>query len=168
MGLEKESLEARIFMEENEDFDKDSDPAVSLEMPYDRDPHRINDSLKLTFVDVIGEPVTTRSFDSIWVCSHAVFEIAKFLLYKLLTLILAIPLSLVAGIVFAILSSLHIWIVVPFVKTILMSLPAVQRIWQSIVDSFVSPVFHSMGRCCSAVSIHVNKDETSKMEELSF
>ncbi|KAK4831158.1 hypothetical protein QYF61_015628 [Mycteria americana] len=62
----------------------------------------------LGFEDVIAEPELTHSFDKVWICSHALFELSKYLIYKLLTLVLAIPLALVVGIVFAVLSCLHI------------------------------------------------------------
>ena len=65
--------------------------------------------LQVGFEDVIAEPVTTHSFDKVWICSHALFEISKYVIYKFLTLFLAIPLAFAAGILFATLSCLHIW-----------------------------------------------------------
>lgn len=64
---------------------------------------------QLGFEDVIAEPELTHSFDKVWICSHALFELSKYALYKLLSLLLAVPLALVLGIVFAVLSCLHIW-----------------------------------------------------------
>lgn len=64
---------------------------------------------QLGFEDVIAEPELTHSFDKVWICSHALFELSKYVLYKLLSLLLAVPLALVLGIVFAVLSCLHIW-----------------------------------------------------------
>lgn len=58
---------------------------------------------------MIAEPELTHSFDKVWICSHALFELSKYALYKLLSLLLAVPLALVLGIVFAVLSCLHIW-----------------------------------------------------------
>jgi hypothetical protein len=45
----------------------------------------------------------------VWICSHALFEISKYVIYKFLTVFLAIPLAFAAGILFATLSCLHIW-----------------------------------------------------------
>ncbi|XP_053113171.1 caveolin-2 isoform X3 [Hemicordylus capensis] len=114
MGLEKEKADTKIFMDDD-GFNRSSSPALSdteksLEKAPDRDPHGLNTHLKLGFDDVIAEPASTHSFDRVWICSHALFEISKYLIYKLLTLILAIPLALVAGILFAVLSCLHIWL----------------------------------------------------------
>lgn len=58
---------------------------------------------------MIAEPVTTHSLDKVWICSHALFEICKYAVYKFLTAFLAVPLAFAAGILFAALSCLHIW-----------------------------------------------------------
>ncbi|KAK6482535.1 caveolin-2-like [Huso huso] len=160
MGLEKEKSETRIIMDDDE-FNKSIEPILpkkKIRADPNRDPHDINSHLKVNFEDVIAEPDTTHSFDKVWICSNAVFELVKFLLYRLLTTILAIPLSFVAGILFAILSSIHIWIVVPCIKSCMMALPSVQAIWRSLVDVFISPLVKSMGRCFSSVGFHVMKD----------
>ncbi|XP_073429440.1 caveolin-2 [Dendrobates tinctorius] len=159
MGLEKEKADARIFMDEDE-FNRSSAPMLtekSYDSQPDRDPHDLNGHLKLSFEDVIAEPDSTHSFDKVWICSTALFEISKYLIYKLLTVLLAIPLAFILGLLFAILSCLHIWVVMPFVRTSLMLLPSVQAIWRGLTDSFVAPLFASMGRCFSTVSVRVDQ-----------
>ncbi|XP_068132557.1 caveolin-2 [Hyperolius riggenbachi] len=159
MGLEKEKADARIFMDE-EEFNRSTMPMLSEKTytanHHDRDPHNLNSHLKLGFEDVIAEPDTTHSFDKVWICSTALYEVSKYLIYKVLTVLLAIPLAFVIGLVFAILSCVHIWIVMPFVRTCLMVLPSVQAIWKGITDSLISPLFESMGRCFSTVSVKVD------------
>ena len=66
-------------------------------------------SPQVGFEDVIAEPESTHSLDKVWICSHALFEISKYVIYKFLTVFLAIPLAFAAGILFATLSCLHIW-----------------------------------------------------------
>ncbi|KAM5172739.1 caveolin-2 [Mantella aurantiaca] len=159
MGLEKEKADHRIFMDED-DFNR-SDMPMLTEKTYDtnhrdRDPHNLNGHLKLGFEDVIAEPETTHSFDKVWICSTALYEISKYLIYKVLTLLLAIPLAFVIGLLFATLSCLHIWFVMPFVRTCLMVLPSVQAIWKGLTDSFIAPLFASMGRCFSSVSVRID------------
>ncbi|MEE6480931.1 hypothetical protein FKM82_012709 [Ascaphus truei] len=114
--------------------------------------------MMLGFEDVIGEPDTTHSFDKVWIFSTALFEITKYLIYKVLTLILAIPLAFILGLVFAILSCLHIWIVMPFVKTCVMVLPSVQAIWKGMTESLIGPLFASMARCFSTVSVRLDQN----------
>ncbi|XP_044136233.1 caveolin-2 [Bufo gargarizans] len=159
MGIEKEKADARIFMDEDE-FNRSSAPMItekSYESEPDRDPHNLNGHLKLSFEDVIAEPDSTHSFDKVWICSTALFEISKYLLYKVLTVVLAIPLAFVLGLLFAILSCLHIWVVMPFVRTCLMVLPSVQAVWRGLTDSFVAPLFASMGRCFSSISLRIDR-----------
>lgn len=122
-----------------------------------RDPGGLNTHTKVSFEDVIAEPVGTQSFDGIWICSHASFEVGKFLLYKVLTLFLAIPLAFIIGILFAVTSYVHIWFLMPIVKTFMMILPPIKIIWKSIMDMFVSPLFESKGRCLSAFNIRISE-----------
>ncbi|XP_010002622.1 PREDICTED: caveolin-2 [Chaetura pelagica] len=110
------------------------------------------------FEDVIAEPELTHSFDKVWICSHALFELSKYLIYKLLSLVLAIPMALVLALVFAVLSWLHIWIVMPFVKTCLMVLPSVQILWKSLTDVCILPLFQSIGRCFAMVNIRLDQE----------
>ncbi|XP_054844748.1 caveolin-2 [Eublepharis macularius] len=162
MGLEKEKADTKIFMDE-EGFNRSSSPALSEaekspEETRDRDPRGLNSHLKLGFEDVIAEPASTHSFDRVWICSHALFELSKYLIYKLLTLLLAVPLALVAGILFAVLSCLHIWVVVPFIKSCLMVLPSVQAVWKSVTDVLIAPLFHSIGRCFATINIRLDQE----------
>ncbi|XP_067420067.1 caveolin-2 [Emydura macquarii macquarii] len=156
MGLEKERGDTKIFMAE-ESFAL-AGPEKREENGPGRDPRGLNTHLQLGFEDVLAEPASSHSFDKVWICSHALFELSKFVLYKLLTLFLAVPLALVAGIVFAVLSCLHIWIVMPFVKTCLMVLPSVQTIWKSVTDVLIAPVFQSLGRCFTTVNIRLDQE----------
>ncbi|XP_036376395.1 caveolin-2-like [Megalops cyprinoides] len=157
MGLENEKSETTVILDEDE-FNRSIDPILNQKEKVftatpDRDPHDINGQLKVGFEDVIAEPSTTHSFDKVWIGSHAVFELAKFVFYRLLTTLLAVPMSFVAGIVFAVLSCVHIWVVMPVVQTCMVALPSIQTIWRSLMDTFVAPLFLSAGRCLSAVNV---------------
>ncbi|XP_028670330.1 caveolin-2 [Erpetoichthys calabaricus] len=161
MGLEKERSDTRIIMNDDE-FNRSFEPILPKKEKEvaapDRDPHDINSHIKVNFEDVIAEPEGTHSFDKVWVCSHAVFELVKYLLYAFLTTVLAIPLSFVAGIYFAVISAIHIWIVMPCIKSCLMALPPFKAIWKSLVDMFISPFFESMGKCLSSFKINKMQD----------
>ncbi|XP_076970942.1 caveolin-2 isoform X1 [Tamandua tetradactyla] len=163
MGLETEKADVQLFVEDDAysrhsgDIDY-GDPEKFADLGMDRDPHRLNSHLQLGFEDVIAEPVSTHSLDKVWICSHALFEISKYVIYKFLTLFLAIPLAFAAGILFATLSCLHIWILMPFVKTCLMVLPSVQTIWKSVTDIAIAPVCVSVGRIFSSASLQLSHD----------
>lgn len=64
---------------------------------------------QVTFEDVIAEPVSVRSGDRVWIWSNALFEVSRVWIYRIVTTLLAIPLSIISGLLFAILSCIHIW-----------------------------------------------------------
>ncbi|XP_035653920.1 caveolin-2-like [Oncorhynchus keta] len=157
MGIEKENYETSIIMDEDE-FNRSIEPILSKKDKVyaaipDRDPNDINAHLKVGFDDVIAEPSSSHSFDRVWIGSHAVFELFKYVFYRILTSILAVPMAFIIGIVFGVLSCIHIWVLMPVVRSCLMALPSVQVVWSSLTDIFVTPLFHSMGRCLSSVHV---------------
>ncbi|KAK7808498.1 hypothetical protein U0070_014954 [Myodes glareolus] len=113
MGLETEKADVQLFMADDAYSHHSGvdyvDPEKYVDSSHDRDPHRLNSHLKLGFEDLIAEPENTHSFDKVWICSHALFEVSKYVIYKFLTVFLAIPLAFITGILFATLSCLHIW-----------------------------------------------------------
>lgn len=74
---------------------------------------------KVGFEDVIAEPESTRTVDGVWICSHATFEVVKLGLYRLLGSLLAVPLAFLLGLVFAVLSLIHIWYGILTVESVL-------------------------------------------------
>ncbi|XP_078530482.1 caveolin-2 [Lissotriton helveticus] len=161
MGLEKEKADARIFMDADE-FKRSAAPMLSAREKggdsADRDPQGLNSHLQIGFEDLIAEPSTTHSFDKVWICGHALFEVSRYLVYKLLTLLLAIPLAFLAGLIFALLSCVHIWIVMPFIKTCLIMLPSVKTIWKTTTEAFIAPCFSSKGKIFSSVRVRLDQD----------
>ncbi|XP_007570368.1 caveolin-2 [Poecilia formosa] len=162
MGVEKEKLNTSIIMDEDE-FNRSIEPIlmkkgkVYSEAPV-RDPNEINTHLKVGFEDVIGEPSSAHSFDRVWIGSHATFELVKFFFYRLLTTLLAVPMAFTLGLVFGVLSCVHIWLVMPVVQSFMMLLPSAQKIWRSLVDIFVVPLFQSLGKCLSSIQIETTEN----------
>ncbi|TSS60360.1 Caveolin-2 [Bagarius yarrelli] len=159
MGLEKEKADTCVFMDEDvfhstiePILKKSKENARALPLP-DRDPRDTNSHLKVDFQDVIGEPGSVHSFDSVWIGSHALFELVKLVFYRVLTTLLAVPMALVAGLVFGALSCVHIWIMMPLVHSCMMTLPSLRLIWSSLMETLVRPLFRSMGVCLSSISI---------------
>ncbi|TNN85641.1 Caveolin-2 [Liparis tanakae] len=133
-----------------------SDASPSI---HDRDPKRVNKSLKVIFEDVIAEPPSVRSFDNVWLWSHAVFEVSRLWIYRFISFLLAVPVSLAAGILFAVLSCLHIWLIMPSVQLLLINMHWVQTVWGSILNILISPLFTSVGKSCGRITVHLAKDE---------
>ncbi|XP_057693156.1 caveolin-2 [Corythoichthys intestinalis] len=158
MGVEKEKSDTSIIMDEDE-FNRSIEPILSRKghvfasPDEDRDPEEVNAHLKVGFSDVIAEPQSARTFDRVWICSHATFEVVKLGLYRLLGVLLAVPLAFLLGIVFAVLSLVHIWLVIPSIRSFLVVLPSLQVVWRSLTDTLVMPLFHSLGRSFTSVRI---------------
>ncbi|XP_070763547.1 caveolin-2 [Enoplosus armatus] len=162
MGLEKEKSDTSIIMDEDE-FNRSIEPILSKKGKVyaaapDRDPNDINAHLKVGFEDVIAEPVSTQSFDRVWIGSHAAFELVKFIFYRLLTTLLAVPMAFLLGVVFGLLSCIHIWLVMPVIQSFMMLLPSVQVVWRSLTDMFITPLFHSMGKSLSFIQVKTTEN----------
>uniref|UniRef100_V9KYG6 Caveolin n=1 Tax=Callorhinchus milii TaxID=7868 RepID=V9KYG6_CALMI len=122
---------------------KESSPA-----PQDiRDPHGINRHLKVSFEEVLAEPSTTHSSDKVWSWSAIGFEVCKLWSYRILSVLCAIPFSLLTGFLFALATCLHIWCVIPCVRISLMCLPPFQTMCRSSLDTVLGPLCSSAGRC---------------------
>ncbi|XP_018581729.1 caveolin-2 [Scleropages formosus] len=155
MGLENEKSETSVIMSEDE-FTRSFEPFLNTKSSRalpDRDPRDINAHLKISFEDVIAEPNAIHSFDKVWVGSSAGFELIKYLSYRALTTLLAVPLSFVAGLLFALLSCVHIWVLMPGLKSCLLVLPSLQKVWDSLLDTFVAPLSQSAGKCLSTIDM---------------
>ncbi|XP_010782050.1 caveolin-1, partial [Notothenia coriiceps] len=114
--------------------------------------------LQVDFEDIIAEPAGTYSFDGVWKASFTTFTVTKYWVYRLLTALVGIPLALIWGIFFAILSFLHIWAVVPCVKSYLIEIHCVSRVYSICVHTFCDPLFEAMGKCLSSIRISTTKE----------
>ncbi|KAG5835763.1 hypothetical protein ANANG_G00247460 [Anguilla anguilla] len=158
MIKEDSQEETKIDLEGIEEQSEEQSEVQSEVQSEDRDPKGVNQCLKVTFVDVIAEPPSVRSFDKVWLWSHALFEVSRIWFYRIISLLLAVPLALIAGVLFALLSCLHIWLIMPCVQLFLINMHWVRTIWASVLDITISPLFSSMGKCCGAISIRVAQE----------
>ncbi|KAM4613776.1 caveolin-2-like [Polymixia lowei] len=141
-----------------QDEDMDSTHSDVRPLVQDRDPKGVNRCLKVTFEDVIAEPPSVRSFDKVWLWSHALFEVSRLWFYRLFSILLAVPVSLAAGLLFAVLSCLHIWLIMPFVQLCLINMHWLQTVWGSVLNIAVGPFFTSIGKCCGSINIRLATD----------
>ncbi|XP_040891011.1 caveolin-2 [Toxotes jaculatrix] len=131
----------------------DTKPLINV-----RDPRGINDCLKVTFEDVIAEPVSVRSGDRVWIWSHALFEVCRVWIYRIVTVLLAIPMSIISGVLFAILSCIHIWMIGPCIQCVFIGTRWLQSLWNIVLGVIVRPFLTSAGRCCGGFSVHLAKE----------
>ncbi|XP_036184802.1 caveolin-1 isoform X1 [Myotis myotis] len=124
-----------------------------------RDPKHLNDHVvKIDFEDVIAEPEGIHSFDGIWKASFTTFTVTKYWFYRLLSAIVGIPLALLWGIYFAIVSFVHIWVVVPYIKSFLIEIQCFSRIYSICIHTLCDPLFEATGKIFSNVRISVQKE----------
>uniref|UniRef100_A0A8C6RNK7 Caveolin n=1 Tax=Nannospalax galili TaxID=1026970 RepID=A0A8C6RNK7_NANGA len=124
-----------------------------------RDPKHLNDDVvKIDFEDVIAEPEGTHSFDGIWKASFTTFTVTKYWFYRLLSTIFGIPMALIWGIYFAILSFVHIWAVVPCIKSFLIEIQCISRVYSIYIHTVCDPLFESIGKIFSNIRINLQKE----------
>lgn len=160
-GEEPQTLwKAQPSMEEEENIHTSTLVEISDTKPLinARDTRGINDCLKVTFEDVIAEPVSVRSGDRVWIWSNALFEVSRVWIYRIITVILAIPMSIITGFFFAILSCFHIWMIGPCIQCALIGTRWLQSLWSIVLSVVVAPLLRSAGKCCEGFSIHLAKE----------
>uniref|UniRef100_A0AC11AQB2 Caveolin 1 n=1 Tax=Ovis aries TaxID=9940 RepID=A0AC11AQB2_SHEEP len=113
---------------------------------------------QIDFEDVIAEPEGTHSFDGIWKASFTTFTVTKYWFYRLLSALFGIPMALIWGIYFAILSFLHIWAVVPCIKSFLIEIQCISRVYSIYVHTFCDPLFEAIGKIFSNIRINMQKE----------
>lgn len=114
--------------------------------------------LQIDFEDVIAEPEGTHSFDGIWKASFTTFTVTKYWFYRLLSAIFGIPMALIWGIYFAILSFLHIWAVVPCIRSYLIEIQCISRVYSICIHTFCDPLFEAIGKVFSSIRATVRKE----------
>ncbi|XP_027016062.1 caveolin-1 isoform X1 [Tachysurus fulvidraco] len=157
--------QGNIYKPNNKDMDSDSINEKTLQDVHtkeidlvNRDPKHLNDHVvKVDFEDVIAEPAGTYSFDGVWKASFTTFTVSKYWFYRLLTALVGIPLALIWGIFFAILSFLHIWAVVPCVKSYMIEIHCISQVYSICVHTFCDPLFEAMGKCFGNVRLTTTK-----------
>uniref|UniRef100_A0A672Q6D3 Caveolin n=1 Tax=Sinocyclocheilus grahami TaxID=75366 RepID=A0A672Q6D3_SINGR len=80
-------------------------------------------STQETFEDVTARPASVRSFDKVF----------RLWFYRIVSLLLAVPVALVAGLLFAVLSCLHIWLLVPSVQILVINLHWIKVVWHNVI-----------------------------------
>ncbi|KAF4093560.1 hypothetical protein AMELA_G00003400 [Ameiurus melas] len=153
--LETVMEEEEEVEEEEEEEDMVSTQSDTRPLINERDPRQMNECLKVSFEDVIAEPLSVRTGDRVWFWSNALFEVSRVWFYRIVTAVLAIPFSIIAGVLFAFLTCLHIWLLTPCVKVIFMNTSWLERLWRSLLDIFILPVYHSVSKSFTSISMRL-------------
>jgi caveolin 1 len=123
----------------------------------DRDEKHINDTINLNFEDVLAEPESAHGFDPIWRLSFVLFTGSRRWIYQLLSALFALPLALVWGITFSLLSFFSVWFVTPILRILDVFLFYIRRVWVALIQTTLEPVTNAIGGCFSNVKVaHTN------------
>jgi len=129
-----------------------------------RDDHQLQSGIDLGFEDIYGEPDNVHSLDAIWRTNYAVFQSVRSFFYKVFSLIIAIPLAVIFGILFALVSTLSVYFCIPAGRLISIPVWWIASAWRFIVGAIFDPVFNSIGRLFTNIKISrygINSDPTA-------
>jgi len=129
-----------------------------------RDDHGLQTGIDLGYEDIYGEPDSVHSINTIWRTNSAVFQSVRSFFYKLFSFIIAIPLAIVFGVLFALVSALSVFVFVP--AGVLLSIPVgwVFKVWSYAVRAVFVPVFQAVGHAFGNVKVSnygLNTDPTA-------
>merc|ERR1712106_316556 len=110
-----------------------------------RDKNNLHPNIKVNFSDVIAEPDGAHSFATIWGTSFKTYSLTKYWCYRILTAVLAVPLSVFWGLYFALLAFCSIWCIAPCNKGFILWAGFISKIWGLMVRTFLDPLFESIG-----------------------
>merc|ERR1711902_382648 len=104
-----------------------------------RDKDGINVEIDLDFSDVLAEPASAHGFDPLWRLSFILFSQTKLWLYRLVSAVLVLPLSLLWAVIFALFTILYVWVVRPVIKLLEVMFAVVKRVWSLCSRPQLSP-----------------------------
>merc|ERR1711878_214606 len=115
-----------------------------------RDKDGINVEIDLDFSDVLAEPSSAHGFDPLWRLSFILFSQTKLWLYRLVSAVLVLPLSVLWAVIFALFTILYVWVVRPVIKLVEVMFAVVRRVWVAALAATVEPLCASLGAFWSA------------------
>eukprot|EP00118_Oscarella_pearsei_P019566 m.208576 g.208576 ORF g.208576 m.208576 type:complete len:164 (+) comp39710_c0_seq4:922-1413(+) len=122
-------------------------------------PQEMSNRMRVEFAEVIAEPEGTESIPKIIQISDLVYTWTKNLVYKFLTLVIAIILSLVWGLVFALVAFLTVWMINPAARLYYIFLDITGRFYAAMIAAFVDPLNRSCGLVFSRILARHQKVE---------
>jgi len=118
-----------------------------------RDQNAINEVINVDFDDVLAEPASTHGVDCGWRLAFILFSQTKLWVYRIVTAVLALPLALILGFLFSLISIFYIWIVTPALKIFDLFVAVFRRIMVGLMRATVEPVCSAFG----SVFVHFNQ-----------
>merc|ERR1711988_1250267 len=110
-----------------------------------RDKDGINVEIDLDFSDVLAEPASAHGFDPLWRLSFILFSQTELWLYRLVSAVLVLPLSVLWAVIFALATILYVWVLRPVIKIVEVVFAVFKRVWISVLSATVEPLCASVG-----------------------
>merc|ERR1712117_869260 len=110
-----------------------------------RDKEGINIEIDLDFADVLAEPSSAHGFDPLWRLSFILFSQTKLWLYRIVSAVLVLPLSVLWAVIFALFTILYVWVLRPVIKIVEVVFAVFKRVWISVLSATVEPLCASVG-----------------------
>jgi caveolin 1 len=140
-------------------------PTFGMDM-INRDEKSLHTAIDLEFSDIFGEPEALHSFQPFWRWTNTIFNGVRNFFYKLITVIFALPLAIVFGILFAIVSALNVFVCVPVGR--LLTIPAgwIFKTWNFVISNVFDPITRSLGLLFANISMRrygINNEVTQPL-----
>merc|ERR1712088_741463 len=110
-----------------------------------RDKEGINIEIDLDFADVLAEPNSAHGFDPLWRLSFILFSQTKLWLYRILSALLVLPLSIVWAVIFALATIAYVWMLRPLIKIAEVCFAVIKRVWVAALGATVEPLCTAVG-----------------------
>jgi len=140
-------------------------PQFGIDLTH-RDDRNLQTSIDLSYEDIYGEPDSIHSLDKVWSINQKIFVSVRSFFYKLFALIFFIPLAIVFGLLFALVSATSVFVFVPVGKLLTIPFGWVFKAWSFLVTQILNPIFQSVSHAFSNVKISrygLNTDPTAVM-----
>ncbi|KAI6229314.1 Caveolin [Aphelenchoides besseyi] len=131
-----------------------------------RDDNQLHTAIDLGFADIFGEPDAIHSFNGVWRVTNSVFLVVRNFFYKLFALILCIPAAFLFGLLYALISALGVFCIIPAGR--LLAIPAAWlfKLWSCVIFNVLQPIAAGIAHLFSQIKIFrygINSDPTATL-----
>ncbi|KAI6233861.1 Caveolin [Aphelenchoides fujianensis] len=131
-----------------------------------RDEQGLQTALDLSFAEVFAEADALHSLNGVWRVTHSIFTGVRNFFYKVFTIILCVPAAFLFGLLFALVSALGVFVIIPAGR--LLSIPAgwLFKLWSTVVLNVLEPVAAGIATLFSRIKIYrtgLHNDPTAQI-----
>ena len=124
-------------------------------------------SFQLDFTNVIAEPdESSYSFPFVHRVAGQVYHYSKVFVYRLLTIVIGLPLMLFWGLLFGVYTFGMIWFVAPMRRLMQSCISEVGIYIQAISDAIIAPISRSYGNIFSRIQIKLSTEQIHAIKQL--